>query len=158
MKPSYLTDEMDTGGERYQYYVHGLEQSRRFRSLKVWLGFKRYGAAQIGDWIDANIEQTEHLYDLCQNSADFRALMKPLMSGICVRYDPGGIDEERLGAIHRIVARRAEEEGRFWFSTTSLKGQSAFRINPINLRTRTEHMDELFALLQRECDRARAES
>ena len=158
MKPSYLTDEMDTGGERYQYYVHGLEQSRRFRSLKVWLGFKRYGTSQIGDWIDANIEQTEHLYDLCERSADFRALMKPLMSGICVRYDPGGIDEDRLAAIHRTVARRAEQGGRFWFSTTSLKGRSAFRINPINLRTRMEHMDELFALLQRECDRARAEN
>ena len=29
MRPSYLTDEMDADGERYQYYVHGLEQSRR---------------------------------------------------------------------------------------------------------------------------------
>ena len=80
------------------------------------------------------------------------------MSGICVRYDPGGTDEERLAAIHRLVARRAEQEGRFWFSTTVLKGQSAFRINPINLRTKTAHMGELFALLQLECSRAFAET
>ena len=135
MMPSYLTDEMDTDGERYQYYVHGLEQSRRFRSLKVWLGFKRYGAEQIGQWIDANIEQTEHLYELGQVSPEFESLIKPLMSGICLRYDPGGVDEETLAAVHRTVARRAEAEGRFWFSTTVLKGRSAFRINPINIRT-----------------------
>jgi hypothetical protein len=33
IRPSYLTDEMDEKEERYQYYVHGLEQSRRFRGL-----------------------------------------------------------------------------------------------------------------------------
>lgn len=157
MMPSYLTDEMDTDGERYQYYVHGLEQSRRFRSLKVWLGFKRYGTDQIGQWIDANIEQTEHLYELGQGSPDFHALIRPLMSGICLRYDPGGVDEETLATVHRTVARRAEAGGRFWFSTTVLKGRSAFRINPINIHTRKGHMDELFALLQRECARALAE-
>jgi len=55
MKPSYLIDEFDPAHERYQYYVHGFEQSRRFRSLKVWMSFKRYGARQIGEWIDNNV-------------------------------------------------------------------------------------------------------
>lgn len=31
LKPAYLTDELDRAQERYQYYVHGFEQSRRFR-------------------------------------------------------------------------------------------------------------------------------
>ena len=62
MKPSYLTDELDHSKERYQYYVHGFEQSRRFRGLKVWMSFKRYGARQIGEWIDNNVRQARHLY------------------------------------------------------------------------------------------------
>src|SRR5215467_6515879 len=57
IRPSYLTDELDQSNERYQYYVHGFEQSRRFRSLKVWMSFKRYGARQIGEWIDNNVRQ-----------------------------------------------------------------------------------------------------
>jgi hypothetical protein len=36
-------------------------------------------------------------------------------------------------------------------STTELKGKTWFRINPVNFRTRKEHMDELFRLLQHEC-------
>src|SRR5690348_18139519 len=39
MKPAYLTDEFDHANERYLYYVHGFEQSRRFRGLKVWMSF-----------------------------------------------------------------------------------------------------------------------
>ena len=48
IKPAYLTDELDRANERYQYYVHGFEQSRRFRGLKVWMSFKRYGGKP--DW------------------------------------------------------------------------------------------------------------
>ena len=50
-----------------------------------------------------------------------------------------------------------EEIGRFWFSTTVLKGRTHFRINIVNFRTRAEHIDELFALLRRECERAALE-
>jgi hypothetical protein len=31
----------------YYYYVDGFEQSRRFRSLKVWMSFKCYGHARL---------------------------------------------------------------------------------------------------------------
>ena len=118
------------------------------------MAFKRYGADQIGRWIDANIEQAERLFELCEQCDDLRPLHKPLMSGICVRYDPGGVDEERLARVHRLVARRIEQQGRFWLSTTILKERYAFRINPINLRTRREHMDELYETLRRECAQA----
>lgn len=37
-----------TRKKRYQYDLHGFEQSRHFRGLKVWMSFKRYGARQIG--------------------------------------------------------------------------------------------------------------
>ncbi len=33
---AYLTDQSEQKSERYQFYVHGFEQSKRFRSLKVW--------------------------------------------------------------------------------------------------------------------------
>jgi aromatic-L-amino-acid decarboxylase len=151
MRPPYLTDEMDEGGERYQYFVHGFEQSRRFRGLKVWMSFKRYGAEQIGRWIDGNVAQAQRLYDLCRDQADLHPAMRPPMSAICIRYDPGGIPAEELARIHREVARRIEAGGRFWISTTRLKGRWWFRINPVNLHTRLEHMDELMALLVSEC-------
>jgi glutamate/tyrosine decarboxylase-like PLP-dependent enzyme len=151
MKPSYLTDELDQSNERYQYYVHGFEQSRRFRSLKVWMSFKRYGASQIGDWIDNNVRQAKHLHELAENHPEFEAASAPPMSAICIRFKPGGLDETHSKQLHAEVAQRIEQSGRFWISTTELKGKSWFRINPVNFRTRQEHMDELFQLLQREC-------
>ncbi|MBI4540814.1 MAG: aminotransferase class I/II-fold pyridoxal phosphate-dependent enzyme [Gemmatimonadetes bacterium] len=155
MRPAYLTDEMDVRGERYQYCVHGFEQSRRLRGLKVWMSFKRYGVKQIGEWIDRNVDEARRLYELVAASDDFEAAVEPVMSAICIRYCGPQLDEPRLARLHREVARRIESGGRFWISTTVLKGRSYFRINPVNFRTRLEHMDELFTLLRRECAEVR---
>ena len=154
--PPYLTDEMDAEGERYQYYVHGFEQSRRFRGLKVWMSFKRYGARQIGQWVDANIEQAEHMYTLCKQDPELRTAVRPQMSAICIRYQPGGLDEKQLDQVHREVVRRIEKGGRFWISTTVLKGKSYFRINPVNFRTRAAHMEALLEEIMRECESVRS--
>ena len=151
IKPSYLTDELDQSNERYQYYVHGFEQSRRFRSLKVWMSFKRYGVHQIGEWIDNNVRQAKHLYELAEKHPDFESASSPPMSAICIRFRGTDADERQLKTLHAEVAQRIEQSGHFWISTTELKGKTWFRINPVNFRTRKEHMEELFRLLEREC-------
>lgn len=149
MKPAYLTDEMEGAESRYQYYVHGFEQSRRFRSLKVWMSFKRYGTRQIGEWIDNNVRQARHLYALVKDDAEFEAATEPPMSAICIRFkDPEGADALKL---HAEVADRVEKSGKFWIGTTELKGKMWFRINPVNFRTRKEHMEALLELLRKEC-------
>jgi len=152
LKPSYLTDELDRANERYQYYVHSFEQSRRFRGLKVWMSFKRYGAHQIGEWIDGNVRQAKHLHSLVTKQSEFEPASEPPMSAICIRHRGADPDEAQSKELHAEVARRVEQGGRFWISTTELKGKTWFRINPVNFRTRTEHMDQLLALLRQECD------
>jgi aromatic-L-amino-acid/L-tryptophan decarboxylase len=151
MKPSYLTDEMDQAKERYQYYVHGFEQSRRFRSLKVWMSFKRYGARQIGEWIDNNVRQARHLYSLVTAHPEFEAASSPPMSAICIRYCGVDLSHAATKRLHAQVVERIEKSGKFWISTTELKGKTWFRINPVNFRTRTEHMEKLLVLLEQEC-------
>ncbi|HEX7960664.1 MAG TPA: pyridoxal-dependent decarboxylase, partial [Terriglobales bacterium] len=146
MKPSYLTDEMDRKNERYQYYVHGFEQSRRFRGLKVWMSFKRYGARQIGEWIDGNCAQAQHLHALVERHPDFEPAHQPVMSAICIRYRGADLNEAESKSLHAEVARHIEQSGKFWISTTELKGKTWFRINPVNFRTRPEHMEQLLAL------------
>jgi len=151
IKPSYLSDELDQANERYQYYVHGFEQSRRFRSLKVWMSFKRYGARQIGEWIDNNVRQARHLCALAEKDPQFEPATDPPMSAICIRFKGAELSEAESKELHAEVAQRVERSGRFWMSTTELKGKTWFRINPVNFRTRQEHMEALFALLKQEC-------
>jgi aromatic-L-amino-acid/L-tryptophan decarboxylase len=151
MRPAYLTDRMDVRDERYDYFVHGFEQSRRFRSLKVWMSFKCYGADRIGSWVDANIDHARRMYELVEAHGDFEAATRPTLSAICVRYIGGEMEEAERAKLHAEVARRIERGGRYWISTTVLRERTYFRINPVNFRTRMEHVEGLFQELTREC-------
>jgi hypothetical protein len=70
------------------------------------------------------------------------------MSAICIRFKNVGFGEAESKTLHAEVAHRVEQSGRFWISTTELKGKTWFRINPVNFRTREEHMEQLFAMLE----------
>lgn len=151
---AYLKDQSGPENERYQFYVHGFEQSKRFRSLKVWMSFQHYGKDKIGEWVDKNVEQAKHLHMLASTSEDFESATEPKMSAICIRFIGKGLTEDQNTHLHHEVAARIEKEGNFWFATTTLKGKTWFRINPVNIYTTIQTMDELFKTLQLYCNEA----
>ncbi len=151
IKHAYLTDKSDKNNERYQFYVNGFEQSKRFRSLKVWMSFQHYGKKQIGEWVDNNVEQAMYLHNLANDDASFESATTPKMSAICIRYKNEKLSNKDLTTLHQEVAARIEKEGNFWFATTELKGTTWFRINPVNIYTTIETMDTLFNTLQNYC-------
>ncbi|MCB9356833.1 MAG: pyridoxal-dependent decarboxylase [Saprospiraceae bacterium] len=151
MQHAYLTDQSGQKNERYQFYVHGFEQSRRFRSLKVWMSFQHYGAAQIGEWVDRNVALAAHLHQLAVQDPEFESATEPVMSAVCIRYTGADLDEEQRAQLHHEVAARIEREGQFWFASTAMKGKTWFRINPVNIYTDTDTIIALFETLQRYC-------
>lgn len=151
LEPAYLADQTGQRNERYQFYVHGFEQSRRFRALKVWAAFHHYGSRQIGEWIDNNIEQARHLYQLVRSEDLFVPATEPIMSAICIRYKAEGFTGEALTHLHHEAASRIERDGQFWFATTQMKGETWFRINPVNIHTTLAHMDRLYTSLKDTC-------
>lgn len=152
LQPPYLTDDFDSSEERYQYYVHGLEQSRRFRSLKVWMSFKRYGAEQIGRWVDANIGHARRMHEIAESSPRFTSAVAPPMSAACVRYLPEReLSREQADALHQGAVQRIERSGDFWIGTTRLKSHTWFRACAVNYRTTDGHIVRLMQLLEREC-------
>jgi glutamate/tyrosine decarboxylase-like PLP-dependent enzyme len=154
--PPYLTDRTDEACERYNYYVHGFEQSRRFRALKVWMALKRYGAREVGRWVEANVALARLLYELAAADPDFMPAAEPPMSAVCLRFAPEGVDEAVLAPLHDRVARRIQDDGHYWISTTQMKGLTWFRVNPVNFRSRPAHVEGLFAELQARCAEAPA--
>jgi glutamate/tyrosine decarboxylase-like PLP-dependent enzyme len=154
---AYLTDQTDQKSERYQFYVHGFEQSKRFRSLKVWVSFHHYGKKQIGRWVDDNIQQARHLHQLALKEGLFESATRPVMSAICLHYKCPELTAEQSKQLHFEVAARIEQSGQFWFASTEMKGKAWFRINPVNLHTTSEHMEQLYTLLKKTCQEVETE-
>ncbi|HMG66539.1 MAG TPA: pyridoxal-dependent decarboxylase [Chitinophagaceae bacterium] len=151
LQPSYLTDQSQQKNERYQFYVNGFEQSKRFRSLKIWVSFHHYGKTKMGEWVDNNISHAKHLHQLAINDPHFESATEPMMSAVCLNYKTPQLTAEENKQLHFAVAEKVESEGKFWFATTIMKGKTWFRINPVNIYTTMEHIDELFKTLQVYC-------
>ncbi len=151
---AYLTDQSGQKNERYQFFVHGFEQSKRFRSLKVWMSFQHYGRSGITKWIDGNVSQAKFLHALAVKSEEFESATEPFMSAICIRYISERLSPEQLRTLHHEVAARIEREGQFWFASTDMKGKTWFRINPVNIYTTKETMRDLFETLRKYCKEA----
>ena len=154
MQPAYLADQTAQKQERYQFYVNGFEQSKRFRSLKVWMSFQHYGKSKIGEWVDNNISQAKYLHKLVGLNKDFESAIEPMMSAICIRYKADGLSNEQLTRLHHEVTSRIEKEGHFWFATTTMKNKTWFRINPVNIYTTIQTMEVLYNSLQKYCKEA----
>ncbi len=152
LQPSYLTDQSQQQNERYQFYVNGFEQSKRFRSLKVWVSFHHYGKTKIGEWVDNNIAHAKHLHQLSLNDPNFESATEPVMSAVCLHYKTPQLTSEENKHLHFTVAEKIESEGKFWFATTIMKGKTWFRINPVNIYTTMQHIDDLFTTLKIYCE------
>ena len=158
LQPSYLTDQSQQKNERYQFYVNGFEQSKRFRSLKVWVSFHHYGKTKIGEWVENNINHAKYLHQLATNDPNFESATEPFMSAVCLHYKTPKLSDEQNKQFHFRVTERIESEGKFWFATTIMKGKTWFRINPVNIYTKIEHIDELFKTLVAYCEEELARS
>jgi glutamate/tyrosine decarboxylase-like PLP-dependent enzyme len=100
------------------------------------------------------VQHAKLLYSLAKQDQDFEPATEPIMSAVCIRFRGANFSEAEAKKLHVEVVDGIEKAGKFWISTTELKGKTYFRVNPVNFRTRPEHIRELFATLQRGCAQA----
>ena len=105
----------------------------------------------MGEWVDNNIAHAKHLHQLAVNDPHFESAAEPIMSAVCIRHLTPQLTDEENKKFHFAVTEKIESEGKFWFATTIMKGKTWFRVNPVNLYTKMEHIDELFKTLKAYC-------
>jgi glutamate/tyrosine decarboxylase-like PLP-dependent enzyme len=146
-------------GDKVNFFQYGMQGSRRFNALKVWLALKMVGRRQYATWIEKDIELARILAGILRREPDFK-LFGPNTLGICnVRWEPLGGDGvplysgEETDQLNRDLQELIEAEGDAWFSHTILKGQVALRVNVENRHIERRDMDRLVQVLKRAANR-----
>ncbi|MFZ5784527.1 MAG: pyridoxal phosphate-dependent decarboxylase family protein [Pseudomonadota bacterium] len=127
----------------------GLQTTRGFGALKVWMALMEHGAAKFGRLIDQNIEQAHHLARLVAESPLLSLLVPPETNIVCFRYDPGHRDEPALRALNIEIMIRLQEAGIAALSDTTIGGRHCLRAALCNHRTRRDDLDLLVAEILR---------
>jgi glutamate/tyrosine decarboxylase-like PLP-dependent enzyme len=163
MEAAYLTKHergLPSGPETYSHY--GLELSRGFKALKVWMSFKEHGLDRYREIVARNIDQARYLANLVQEHPKLELLAPVTLNIVCFRYlfegDPNakattGINEpsslERLNELNRELLMRLHESGEAVPSYTVLQGRYGIRVNITNHRTRYEDLDRMIQAISR---------
>ncbi|HEX8359144.1 MAG TPA: pyridoxal-dependent decarboxylase [Longimicrobium sp.] len=121
----------------------GIDLTRGFKALKLWMSLKAYGVDAIAGLIEQNVEQVRHLVRLIEAHPGLELLAPVPLNVVCFRYAPAGHPDEVLDAANQEILLRLQEDGIAVPSGTVVAGRYAIRVANVNHRTRTEDLDLL---------------
>jgi len=121
----------------------GLELSRGFKALKVWLSFKAHGLSAFARLIEQNVAQAEYLAGLIRSHPHLELLAPVALNVVCFRYAPVGVAPLALNFINEELLLRIQEAGVAVPSSTVLDGRFAIRVAIVNHRSRRADFDTL---------------
>ena len=142
--PEYLQREDDGGGMASGNYWpsdFGLQLTRQFRALKVWMSIKEHGLERFGRMIARNVEQAHYLGALVEATPELELTGPIGLDIVCFRYNPGGLDTEVLNSLNKKLLVNLQEGGVAAPSYTTLKGNYCLRVAISNHRSRFEDFD-----------------
>ena len=124
-------------------YEYGLQTSRGFRALKVWMALKQHGVEKFGRLIDQNIAQARHLDALIAAEPLLESIAPTTINIVCFRFRPPDVDEAGLKRLNVEIMIRLQEEGIAVVSDTTVHGRHCLRVAINNHRTRRSDLNLL---------------
>ena len=123
----------------------GIELTRSFKALKLWMSLKVHGVSAYTTLIEQNMAQAAHLEALVRNHPRLELLAPRPMNVVCFRYRTGGLDDAALNRLNRRLVVDLQESGLYVVSGTLLGGRYAIRVANTNHRSRMDDFDALAA-------------
>jgi aromatic-L-amino-acid/L-tryptophan decarboxylase len=151
----YIKIYEDSEREAFAFWNYGIELTRRFRALKVWMIFRYYGARRISESIAEDISLAKYLGEQIIASEDFELLAPVELSICCFRYLPkkwrerkvnAGVEENtsidlEIDRLNEKLMHTVQRGGCAYLSNAVLRGRFALRACVVNFRTTRTDMD-----------------
>ena len=138
-----IRHERQQGSGQFSFGDYGIELSRGFKALKVWMTLKHYGAFAFTALIKQNIAQARYLSESVQQHPQLELTAPTALNIVCFRYVRPGWPEEKTRAVNQEIMLRMREKGAAIVSATILKGRYTLRAAIVNHRSRMEDFDFL---------------
>lgn len=150
VQPPYLkhTGRGPHGGQNW-FTDYGVELSRGFRALKVWMAFKTFGMSKLTRLFEQNIAQAQYLADLVARTPHLELTAPHPLNIVCFRYVPPDKGDAQCNAFNQELLARVQESGIAVPSSTTLHGKFSLRVAIVNHRSRREDFDLLIEAVER---------
>ena len=135
--PPYLRDDRSLPW----FSEFGIQQSRGFRALKLWMVMQQVGVEGYREMISRNIDLAQKLAGKIANRPDFELVATGALSIVCFRYTPAGVVNVDL--LNQQLTPVLQNSGRAFITSAELNGRPVLRACIVNFRTQESDLDEL---------------
>jgi aromatic-L-amino-acid/L-tryptophan decarboxylase len=147
VNPEYLQDTK-LGHEQVNFGDRGLQLSRSFRALKVWMTLQTFGLKSVRAGVQHGIDLANSAQDYVRGSESLEMLSPASLSVVCYRFRPRGstMTEPELESMNTAIQDRIVRSGFAMLSSTRLKECYSLRLCILNYEST---WDDVLELLQR---------
>ena len=142
--PEYLAKETAgvASGENWAS-EYGIQLSRQFRALKIWMTMKEHGTRKLGRMMSKNVAQAHYLADLVEATEGLELVAPVGLDIVCYRVVIHGLSVEELNVLNKKVLIELQESGMAVPSYTTLNGIYCIRVAISNHRSEQSDFDVL---------------
>ncbi len=145
----YGKDE-ELGEEEVNFCDLGIQLTRRFRALKLWLSLKTFGLKAFRDAVARGLDLARTAETILARSAKCELTTPAQLGVLTFRYV--GTDDaslSRLDEVNRRIVGKCIEEGFAMVSTTELRGKVVLRFCLINPQTTERDIEQTIGMIVR---------
>lgn len=147
-RADYVRVLAEQPAEEFAFWDHGLELSRRFRALKLWMIFRYYGARRLASAIAEDIEMASYLAERIRQTDGLELVGNPGLSICCFRHRPPQLAGDRLDDHNERLLRALQRAGSVYLSNANVNRQFALRACITNFRTTRGDLDRTVDAVQ----------
>jgi len=158
----YIKTHGYSDDEAFAFWDYGIELSRRFRAMKVWLTLRYYGVRKIAEAVSDDMKLAAYLGQLVDEADDFELLAPVELSICCFRYVPpdmraklGTAGEtnsaainEQLDRLNAQIMSAVQTGGRAYISNANVRGRFALRACITNFRTTRADIEQTIRIVR----------
>ncbi|MFT6731946.1 MAG: glutamate/tyrosine decarboxylase-like PLP-dependent enzyme [Polaribacter sp.] len=127
----YLANDSNTP----DFMSLGVENSRRFRALPVWMTLLAYGKQGIKYWIENNIQLSKKLADWIEQSENYELSYPCKMNVILFRINATGMTDKEADIKTVTLMKKINLDGRIFISPGHWQGKEVIRLCLSNWQT-----------------------
>lgn len=128
----YLEDTKAKGLEEINYYDHGIQLTRSFRALKLYLSLKTFGWKAFKKAIQKGIDMAEYTEKLLRREKDWKIITPAQLGIINFVYAPTGASLAEIDASSKAIAEKVMHDGFAMMTTTKINDLTVLRMCPIH--------------------------
>jgi aromatic-L-amino-acid decarboxylase len=146
--PEYLED-VNRGEEEVNFCDYGVQLTRGFRALKLWMSLKVFGLAAFGEAVERGFELAEVAERALRGSRKCEVVTPASMGIVTFRYVPEGLTPREVDVLNVRMVEGMIQDGFAMLSSTTIFGRPVLRMCAINPRTTDADISETIERLER---------